>query len=191
MKRIRITGGSLKGRSIEILERREARYTPSKVREAIFDMIGSVEGKRVLDLFAGAGSFAVEALSRGAASAVCVEKEREMCALIGRNLISLSLSAFCTILPMEVKRAIPFLHKKGFNYDIIFMDPPYDKGHVKTATSLFRNNAIYGTNTLLVIEHSKREMFGASEAGEKECVLTKRYGDTCITISKLRCDTLT
>jgi 16S rRNA (guanine966-N2)-methyltransferase len=188
VKRIRITGGDLKGRSIEILERRIARYTPSKVREAIFNIIGSVEGKRILDVFAGSGSFTIEALSRGAASATCVERDHEMCALIRRNLESLSLSALCTIFPMEARRAIPFLYKKGFNYDIIFMDPPYDKGHVETTTSLFRKEVNYGTNTLLVIEHSKREVYDASGPGGQERVSTKRYGDTCITMVNLQRD---
>jgi 16S rRNA (guanine966-N2)-methyltransferase len=188
MKKIRVTGGSLKGRSIEILENRIARYTPSKVREAIFNIIGSVEGKRILDLFAGSGSFTIEALSRGAASGTCVEQDKDMCALIGRNLESLSLSALCNVLPMEASLAIPFLYKKGFNYDILFMDPPYNKGYVKTTTSLFRNNLIYGTNTLLVIEHSKREVYDAPESEGRERVLTKRYGNTCITMLELQRD---
>jgi len=172
----------LKGRSIGILEGREARYTPSKVREAIFDIVESVEGKRVLDLFAGSGSFTIEALSRGAASATCVERDREMCALIRRNLESLSLAGLCNVLPMEVKRAVPFLYKKAFTYDIIFMDPPYDKGYVEATTSLLRNDVIYGTDTLLVIEHSKREVMNAPDSGGRERMLTKRYGDTCVTM---------
>ena len=188
MKRIRITGGSLKGRSIGILEGREARYTPSKVREAIFNIIGTVEGKRVLDLFAGSGSFTIEALSRGAASATCVERDREMCALIRKNLESLSLADMCNILPTEVKRAIPFLYKKGFTYDIIFMDPPYDKGYVEATTSLFRNGVICGRDTLLVVEHSKREVLDAPDSGGRERVLVKRYGDTCITM--LHCNAI-
>ena len=188
MKKIRITGGSLKGRSIEILEHREARYTPSKVREAIFNIIGDVEGKRILDLFAGSGSFTIEALSRGAASATCVERDREMCALIRRNLESLSLSAPGSILAMDVRRALPFLYKKGFTYDIIFMDPPYDKGYVEATVLQLENETVYDTNTLLVIEHSKREVFDAPDSGGRERLLTKRYGDTCITMFKLQRD---
>jgi 16S rRNA (guanine966-N2)-methyltransferase len=169
------------------MERHEARYTPSKVRKAIFDIIGSMEGKRVLDLFAGAGSFTIEALSRGAASGICVERDREMCALIRRNLESLSMAGFCEVLNMEAMRAIPFLYKKGFAYDIIFMDPPYDKKYVEATISLFRDHAVYSANTLLVVEHSKREVCGAQESGWKESVLTtRRYGDTCITILKLQ-----
>ena len=67
MNKIRITGGNLKGRTIDVAEGKDARYTSSKVREALFNIIGDVEGKNILDLFAGAGSFSIEALSRGAA----------------------------------------------------------------------------------------------------------------------------
>jgi 16S rRNA (guanine966-N2)-methyltransferase len=181
MKRIRVTGGSLRSRSIEILERSGARYTPSKVREAVFNITGSVEGLRILDLFAGSGSFSIEALSRGAGRATCVEQSAGMSALIRRNMEALSLTSQSEVLTMEAARAIPFLYKRGDKYDIIFMDPPYDKGYVHQTVSLFRNNVIYDTNTLVVIEHSKREMFDLPEpmrAGKA----TRRYGDTCITI---------
>jgi 16S rRNA (guanine966-N2)-methyltransferase len=188
MKRIRITGGSLRSRSMEILERAEARYTPSKVKQAVFNIIGSVEGLRILDLFAGSGSFSVEALSRGAGSATCVERSAEMSALIRRNMESLSLSPRSEVLTMEAARAIPFLYKRGDKYDIIFMDPPYDKGYVHQTVSLFRNDVIYDTNTLVVIEHSKREMFDPPEPMRTGRATTRRYGDTCITI--MDCSTI-
>lgn len=128
-------------------------------------MIGNVEGRRVLDLFAGSGAFTIEALSRGAASGTCVERDREMCALIRRNLETLSLLPLAEVLAMEVGRAIPFLDKKGLKYDIIFMDPPYDKGFVKATASLFGRFTPYDGDTVFVVEHSKRETLGAPELG--------------------------
>ncbi len=186
MKSIKVTGGKFKGRNIEIDDRHGARFTPSKVREAIFNIIGNIEGKRILDLFAGSGSFAIEAMSRGALSATCVEREREMCLLIRRNLEALSLSTFCEVFNSEVRSCIPFLYKKGYKYDIIFMDPPYEKGYVKDTVSLLRNDVIYDENGLFVAEHSKREPFEASESGGWETVAMKRYGDTCVTMFKLQ-----
>jgi 16S rRNA (guanine966-N2)-methyltransferase len=182
VKKIKVTGGSLRSRSIEILEHTEARYTPSKVREAIFNIMGDVDGKRVLDLFAGSGSFSIEALSRGAAMATLVERNPEMSALIGRNLESLSLAGCAEVLTMEVRRALPFLYKKGAKYDIIFMDPPYDKGYVSETTSLLRDNEVYGPDALFVIEHSKREQCAGPEPAGGEDAFTRRYGDTCLTI---------
>ena len=75
MSGVRITGGRFKGRSIAITRGGPARFTSGKVREAIFDILGPVEGFCVLDLFAGTGSFTVEALSRGAASVTAVEQD--------------------------------------------------------------------------------------------------------------------
>jgi 16S rRNA (guanine966-N2)-methyltransferase len=182
MKKIKVTGGALRSRSIEILEHTEARYTPSKVREAIFNIIGDVEGKKVLDLFAGSGSFAIEALSRGARAATLVERDPEMYALIRKNLDTLSLLPSTEILNMEVSRAIPFLYKKGIKYDIIFMDPPYDKGCVNETASLLRNNEVFGRGALFIIEHSKRELCDDPELWGEESPPTRRYGDTCLTI---------
>jgi 16S rRNA (guanine966-N2)-methyltransferase len=186
MRQIKITGGRLKGRSIEIDGRHGARFTPSKVREAIFNIIGDVEGKKILDLFAGSGSFAIEALSRGALSATCVEKEKEMCLLIGRNLQALTLMSFCDIRNMEVRTSVPFLYKKGYKYDIIFMDPPYEKGYVKDTVSLFDGGVMCAENGLLIVEHSKRESFEALETNGWEMIVMKRYGDTCVTMLKLQ-----
>ncbi len=188
VRKIKVTGGYLRSRSIEILENDIARYTPSKVRQAIFNIIGDVEGKRVLDIFAGSGSFAIEALSRGAAFATCVEKDREMCALIRRNLESLGLSPVCEILNMDAERAVPFLYKKAAKYDIIFMDPPYNRGYIAAITSLFEEAVIYESDTVFVIEHSKREPCDAPGSGGKERTLTKQYGDTCITTYELQHD---
>jgi 16S rRNA (guanine966-N2)-methyltransferase len=186
MRQIKITGGQLKGRSIEIDGRHGARFTPSKVREAIFNIIGDVEGKKILDLFAGSGSFTIEALSRGALSATCVEKEKEMCLLIGRNLQTLALMSSCNILNMEVCTSVPFLYKKGYKYDIIFMDPPYEKGFVKATLSLLSNGSICSENGLLIVEHSKRESFETLETNGWETIVMKRYGDTCVTMLKLK-----
>lgn len=119
-----ITGGYLKGKNIAILNNGTARYTSSKVREAVFDLIGEVKDSKVLDLFAGSGSFAIEALSRGAAFATCVEKDRGLVRALKENLGHLFLNKYCHVLNMDVRYAIPFLYKRGYTYDIIFMDPP-------------------------------------------------------------------
>ena len=78
MNKIRITGGNLKGKTIDVAEGKDARYTSSMVREALFNIIGNLEGKNVLDLFAGAGSFSIEALSRRRGFGnICGERPRK------------------------------------------------------------------------------------------------------------------
>ncbi len=82
MAGIRITGGTHKGRRIGISRDGRTRYTSAKVRQAVFNLVGDVAGLDVLDLFAGAGSFTLEALSRGAASVTAVEKEPRTASLL-------------------------------------------------------------------------------------------------------------
>jgi len=179
---LRITGGFLKGRKITLLEKSGVRYTSSKVREAIFNILGDMKGKKVLDLFAGSGSFTIEALSRGAFSSTSVEIDREMARILAENLTSLDLNNHCHVLSMDVIYAVPFLSKKASSYDIIFMDPPYERGHVGETMELLKTYKIYDAGTLVVIEHSKREKPALSGPDEWHQVTSKGYGDTVITI---------
>jgi len=178
----RITGGTLKGRNISLIERHGVRYTSSKVREAIFNILGDIRGKNILDLFAGSGSFTVEALSRGAAAATSVEMDREMAKILTKNLASFSLNNYCHVVIMDVIYAVPMLSQKTISYDIIFMDPPYDKGHVGSTMKALEENRIYHAGSLMLIEHSKREVPAESIIEGWYHITTKGYGDTVITI---------
>lgn len=179
---LRITGGSLKGRNITLLEKSNVRYTSSKVREAIFNILGDMEGKEVLDLFAGSGSFTVEALSRGASSATSVEVDREMARILTDNLTALNLNTCCHVLAMDVRYAVPFLSQRALSYDIIFLDPPYERGHVGQAMKLLAANRICRAHSFIAVEHSKREMPTSEDLGGWRQVTSKGYGDTIITI---------
>jgi 16S rRNA (guanine966-N2)-methyltransferase len=179
---LRITGGFLRGRNITLPGKSMARYTSSKVREAIFNILSDMDGKKILDLFAGSGSFTIEAISRGASTATSVEIDRGMARLLEKNLTSLHLNTYCQVLSMDVIYAVPILSKKAFSYDIIFMDPPYDRGHVGETMKLLETNRIYHTDSLVVIEHSKREIPTISNFKGWNHLDTKGYGDTVITI---------
>jgi len=179
---IRITGGNLKGKTISVSEDNDARYTSSKVREALFNTLGSVEGMSILDLFAGSGSFSVEAISRGAASVTCVENDPGRVTILRSNMESLFLNSYCQVLDMDVRYAVPFLSGRNAVYDMIFMDPPYEKGHVAETLSLFEKHVIYRRDTMVVIEYSKRETIAFSDFQKPVPVKTKRYGDTTVTI---------
>jgi 16S rRNA (guanine966-N2)-methyltransferase len=182
MNKIRITGGRLKGKTIGVAEGKDARYTSSKVREALFNILGDVEGKNILDLFAGAGSFSIEALSRGAASATSVEKDQGRANYLRNNLEALSLNSYCQVLDMDVRYAVPFLCSKGALYDIIFMDPPYEKGYLTETMLLLEKHVIYNRETLIVMEYSKRESSAFPDFPSFRPIKTKIYGDTSITM---------
>jgi 16S rRNA (guanine966-N2)-methyltransferase len=120
MAEIRVTGGELGGRRLHV-PRRGVRPTTGRVREAIFSMLGSsVEGARVLDLFAGTGALAIEALSRGAAQATLVDTKPEAAR---RNLESLGLNDRSAVLRSDVAR---YLRRAGpGSFDLVLCDPPY------------------------------------------------------------------
>src|SRR5947208_8621663 len=102
---VRIIAGSHKGARIFAPKGQDTRPTGDRVREAAFNLIGPVEGASVLDLFAGSGAMGLEALSRGAASAVFVESDREACRAIERNLEKLKLTG-ATVLSRDVLQTL-------------------------------------------------------------------------------------
>ena len=118
---MRIVAGSHKGARIYAPKGRDTRPTSDRVREAIFAILGSVEGARVLDLFAGSGALGLEALSRGAAHAVFVESDPTAVKTIERNLEKLALEG--RIVRSDATR---YLARTAERYDVVFVDPPYE-----------------------------------------------------------------
>ena len=118
---MRIIAGSRKGHRIEAPKGLRTRPTSDFVRETAFNLIGPVDGATVLELFAGSGALALEALSRGAGHATLVESDRAACRAINANLDKLGLHA--TVLCQDVLRAVS---ADRSTYDLILADPPYD-----------------------------------------------------------------
>ncbi len=172
----------MKGRSFTVPENDVSRYTSSKVREAVFGIMGDVTGLSVLDLFAGSGSFAVEALSRGAEAATCVERDKRMADALRKNLSMLLSDKDCLVLNMDVRYAMPSLYKRAVNYDIIFMDPPYGHDFISETMVLLQKNVIYHNDTLFVLEYSKREIPAVLQKGFCKGKSARRYGDTMVSI---------
>ncbi len=119
---MRIIAGSRKGARI-FAPKGETRPTGDRVREAAFNLIGPVDEMAVLDLFAGSGAMGLEALSRGAASAVFVESDRDAQRTIERNLEKLGLKA--RIAKSDARRALASEAAAGSRYDLVLVDPPY------------------------------------------------------------------
>jgi 16S rRNA (guanine966-N2)-methyltransferase len=118
---VRVVAGDLKGRRLASPPRRsaEVRPTSDRARETLFALLGDVSGARVLDLFAGTGALAVEALSRGAASAVLVDSDP---GLARRNVDALGLSERCRVVRSD---ALRYLARASERFDLILCDPPY------------------------------------------------------------------
>ncbi len=151
MSRVRIIAGSRKGARIFAPKGSDTRPTGDRVREAAFNLIGPVDDATVLDLFAGSGAMGLEALSRGAASAVFVESDRDACRAIERNLEKLRITS-ARIVQRDVLQA---LATERQTYDIVLCDPPYGfADHDRLAPYLVRALAPDG---LLVYETGARE----------------------------------
>jgi 16S rRNA (guanine966-N2)-methyltransferase len=170
---VRIVAGSRKGARIFAPKGKETRPTGDRVREAAFNLIGPVDDAAVLDLFAGSGAMGLEALSRGAASAVFVESDREACRTIERNLAKLGLTG-ATVLCRD---AVQALAAEGRRYDLVLCDPPYEFAHHARIGPYLKR--VVGPNGLLVYET------GAKEQPELEGLrvrTSRTYGSARLTL---------
>ena len=170
---MRIIAGRNKGATISAPKGRETRPTSDRAREAAFNLIGPVDGARVLDLYAGSGAMGLEALSRGAAAATFVEGDRDAVRAIERNLDKLRLTG-ARIVHSD---AVRFLATDSGTYDLVLCDPPYDRFD---AGALGRYlPARLAADALVVLETSSRDP-------EPELPLTlrtsRRYGAARITL---------
>ena len=155
---MRIISGTSKGRKLITPKKYSLRPTSDRVKESLFNILGrEVEGKVVLDLFAGTGNLGIEALSRGAERTIFVEKGRQALQIIQANLNQFGSADRSEILPRDVNRAIGILKQRGECFDLILMDPPYEKGLIQRTLMKLNTHPIYHTESILVIEHNRRE----------------------------------
>ena len=129
---MRVIAGRFGGRRLSAPRGARTRPTADRVREALFSVLGDLEGARVLDLFAGSGALGIEALSRGAAEATFVDSAPAALRALRENLTALDLEA-------EVRRAdargfLRSARKAGREYDLVFLDPPYRRAAALTAS---------------------------------------------------------
>ncbi|SYZ74644.1 Methyltransferase [Candidatus Zixiibacteriota bacterium] len=174
---MRVTGGKYKGRLLKSAPGMAARPTTDKVRQSIFNILmNDIEGKTVLDLFAGAGTLGIEALSRGAVSAVFIEIAHQQFTAIRQNLKSLDLQE--ELIQADYLKGCRQLAREGRQFDIIFADPPYEKippGEVIAAVLEYNLLAPGG---FLIIEHKA----GVVNTDDKMTLLKNRkFGQTEVT----------
>lgn len=122
---MRITAGIHRGRVLNVPDLPGLRPTPSKVREALFNILGEIEGFSILDLFAGSGIMAIEALSRGAVSALSIEQSGKACGAMKSCREQIGLENW---LIRKSKLPAALEQCSGERFDLIFADPPYDRG---------------------------------------------------------------
>jgi 16S rRNA (guanine966-N2)-methyltransferase len=172
---MRIIAGSHRGHRIAAPKGRDTRPTSDRVRESAFNLVGPVDDAVVLDLFAGSGALGLEALSRGAASAVLVESDREACRTINANLDKLKLHA--TVLCSDALRAVASDRR---TYDLILCDPPYGYDASRLAPQLAR---LLAEDGVLVWESAGREPPPVIPGLQERT--SRRYGSSRLTLFEL------
>jgi len=175
---VRIIAGSNKGARIFAPKGHDTRPTADRAREAAFNLIGPVDEACVLDLFAGSGAMGLEALSRGAATAVFVENDREACRTIDRNLDKLRLTG-ARVIQQDALRALAAEAAAGRRYDLVLVDPPYQMfSSLQNGLSAYLP-AILSDDGLVVLETDSRE---EPEIPALRKRTSRRYGAARITL---------
>ena len=173
---MRVIGGQWRGRTLVAPRGRDTRPTADRVREALFSILGDVAGARVLDLFAGSGALAIEALSRGASEATLVDSSPAAVAVIRRNLAALGVDA-----EVVRQRASVYLERAragGRQYDLVFLDPPYHQASVLGRELSEALVAVLGQGARVAAESDRRVPLEL----ELPLLVDRRYGDTLIRI---------
>jgi 16S rRNA (guanine(966)-N(2))-methyltransferase RsmD len=190
---MRVIAGRLGGRRLQAPPGRVTRPTSDRVREAVFAMLGSVEGAHVLDLFAGTGALGIEALSRGAHSAVFVERDAGALRALNANLQALAIvPETIEVRRADVLAALRTASARQETYDLIFIDPPYGRARPAPTASgppiaerwgaelSAIVPALLSRGARVVVESDRRAPIGLDLELERH----RRYGDTSITIHR-------
>lgn len=173
---LRVTGGTVRGRVLALVPGPGTRPTSSILREAIFASLAGVDGLTVLDLCSGSGLLAIEALSRGAAAATCVDSAGPAIRTIHANL---SDAGFADLAEVLRRRADLFLKKTDTRYDLLLADPPYADAALAAAIVTLAPAAL-GPEGRLVLEHPSRSDPPEAPPG-LELDRTRSHGDSAFT----------
>lgn len=177
MATVRITGGEHRGRRVQLPKHHELRPTSDKARQAYFNIIGPrVEGATFLDLFAGTGIFSFEALSRGAARAVAIDKSRSAAEQITATaeLIGVRVDVICD----DVFKALKRLGSSPF--DLVYADPPYDFPRYDELVEKIGTHVPLAAEAVVAVEH--RSARTPAAAGVLRKTRTAEYGSVAFTL---------
>ena len=182
---MRVIAGEARGRKLQAPKSQRVRPTADRVKEALFSMLlsrlGEFDGMRVLDLFAGTGNLGIEALSRGAGSAVFVDAHRESAQIIQKNLESTGYAAKGKVVLQEAAGALNRLGQSESPFHLVFLDPPYHEGLTESTLEILGASPLIDRGTTVVAEFASKEeiprRFGRLQETERRV-----YGDTTVSI---------
>jgi 16S rRNA (guanine966-N2)-methyltransferase len=185
-KIMRIIGGKAKGKTLHFPSGSKERPTSDFLRETLFNILGSLEDKKFLDLFAGSGSVGLEAVSRDAREVYFVEKNKELAGVIKKNIPAICAYENCSIITADIENALRSLFKKKHQFDIIFVDPPYNRGLAGTTLKLLDKYQVIDEEGVIVIQHSIKESIADIGIDHIEITDERKYGENVLTFFKWR-----
>ena len=177
---VRIIAGQWRRRLLHFPEAEGLRPTPDRVRETLFNWLGqTLDGRRCLDLFAGSGALGFEAASRGAAEVILVERAPKVAKLLEDNVQLLGAGRVMKIVRADAVEFASSLRASGRRFDVIFLDPPYNKGWIEQIIALLGRRSFLRSGGYLVVERSAHNALPELPAG-CELVRSSRYGETLV-----------
>lgn len=178
---LRVIGGEFRGRNLYTVPGEDTRPPLAKVRAAVANVLADyIEDARILDLFAGTGSYSIELLSRGASFATCIDKSRKALEVIRKNVSSLGLVGRVRVMSGDSTRLIQTLDDAKEQYDIVIVAPPYFADLDNKAMDLLGSSSLVEPEGIVVLQQHKREPHSESY-GTLRLRKTYSYGETKIT----------
>ena len=180
---MRISGGSLRGRTIRAPRGLKTRPTSDFLRQVAFNLLGErIREANLLDLFAGSGAFGLDALSRGADRVTFVEQDRAAVSALTANLAALGLAARAEVLRGSVSAALRAPEGVGEPFDVVFLDPPYGEDVIlPTLESLASGNDLRENGVVLVQAFHKAPL--PERVGCLQLTICRRHGESCLALN--------
>ena len=179
---VRIIAGSARGLRIKTVSSDKTKPTLDRVKESMFSILtGSVEGRIVLDLFAGNGSLGLEALSRGASYACMNDYSRACVGIIRENLAHTGFTARASVSQLDYQAALALYQKQGHQFGLILLDPPYGAHLIPEVLALVSNGSLYAPGCVVMCEHTKEDLL-PDRVGVFVKQKTRNYGTVGLTV---------
>jgi 16S rRNA (guanine966-N2)-methyltransferase len=182
---MKIIGGEAKGRKLFIPKAATVRPTAERIKAAFFNIIQPLNGESFLDLFAGTGNMGLEALSRGAVRSTFIENNQVLVHAMTRNIAACGFTDRSEILSSDFIHAVLKLKERSDSFDILFADPPYERGFVSQILEHLGSGALMAKEGLLGIQHSIREAIKDNKSGQLVLVDQRQYGDTILSFFRI------
>ena len=182
---MRVIAGYCRGRRLKSVKGFKTRPTADRVKEAVFNVLGfRVQNSYFLDLFAGTGNIGIEAISRGCALAVFVEKDRNSVLVINDNFINFNIMDKAQVFPLDCFKALNLFHTKNMKFNLVYLDPPYKLDIINDILENLVTLDLLNDKAIVMAETS---LDSELPLGYEVLIKAKenRYGDTKITYYQL------